>query len=271
MGVGYNGIDQMVITMPALFLPSSVIFSPPAISALVDVPKPHLRSFRGLRVIWAFRSSDHRLIGEPLAGDVINEAVEPIKSMSLHIALVESESELAHVAVKMLFADRVERAVDSAFEEGPNRLNAVGRHAIADVLAERVIDGFVLIVEMPQPVVAAALVSVDGRPRLDAIEDLEFERRLRDVRHCRRLGATAAFAHSKQGSLARATVAARLSLVSVLVGLLAADETLIDFDDAAELGQIPRQEALSEHLGGDAEGRKKDVDTRDEPAQDDFI
>jgi hypothetical protein len=46
---------------------------------------------------------------------------------------IEPESELVDVAIKVLFADMVEGAVDARPSARPNRLDAVGRDAIADV------------------------------------------------------------------------------------------------------------------------------------------
>jgi hypothetical protein len=42
--------------------------------------------------------------------------------VSLRIALIEPESELVNAPAKVLVADMVERAVDAAFQHGPNRL-----------------------------------------------------------------------------------------------------------------------------------------------------
>lgn len=71
------------------------------------MPKPYRQSFRAPLAAWAYYSSDQRLVGEPLTRDAINEAIEPLQGMPLHIALIEPESELVNVAGKVLLADMV--------------------------------------------------------------------------------------------------------------------------------------------------------------------
>ena len=69
--------------------------------------------------------------------------------MPRYIALVERESELIDVPAEVLLADVVESAVDAALQHRPNRFDAIGRNAVADVRACLVVDRFLLVVEIP--------------------------------------------------------------------------------------------------------------------------
>jgi hypothetical protein len=50
---------------------------------------------------------DKRLVGEPLSGCSVNEAVEPRERVVLHIAFVQAKGELVNIAVQMLWAGMV--------------------------------------------------------------------------------------------------------------------------------------------------------------------
>lgn len=82
-------------------------------------------------------------IGKPLALDVHQHG-----SGALHVidaegdAVIPTEVEFCSIALQVLFADAVERAVEAAFEDSEGRLHGVGRHVTARVLLERVIHDF---------------------------------------------------------------------------------------------------------------------------------
>jgi len=151
-------------------LPSSAS-SLPWTWALACTPARYLQLPLAPSIALALRSSDQRLVSEPLSGDAFNEAVEPVECMTGHIALVEPESELSHVTVEVLLADVVECTVDATLQDGPNGFDTVGRNTIADVLASRVIDSRVPIVEVDQPVVDTVLIGVDRRSSFNTVED----------------------------------------------------------------------------------------------------
>jgi hypothetical protein len=52
-------------------------------------------------------SFDQILVRQPLSGDAVNEAVQPLGRVTVHITFVEPESELINVAAEVLFADMV--------------------------------------------------------------------------------------------------------------------------------------------------------------------
>jgi hypothetical protein len=55
--------------------------------------------------------------------------------VALHIAIVQAERELIHIAVKMLWAGVVIDAVQAALHNGPNAFDAVRGNIVADILA----------------------------------------------------------------------------------------------------------------------------------------
>ena len=121
---------------PLIFsLSFSSAFLPPWILASDDMPKPYQRSLQGLLVVWGSYSSDQILVGQPPAGRAINEAVETVEGMPLHVARIETERELVNVPAEMLGADMMESSVDAAFQNGPDAFDAIGRNVVADILA----------------------------------------------------------------------------------------------------------------------------------------
>jgi hypothetical protein len=93
---------------------SSSAFSQPWSSALAYRPKPYLSSFRAVRVASVRpHSSNEPFVSQPLSCRAIYEAFEAPQGVPLHIALIEPESELVHVASEVLVADVVEGAVDA--------------------------------------------------------------------------------------------------------------------------------------------------------------
>ena len=67
---------------------------------------------------------------------------------------------LTDIAVYVLLADVVESAVVSPLQCGPKRLDTVGVHLIADILADAVLNSLVL---EGKPAVALVIVGVDRR------------------------------------------------------------------------------------------------------------
>jgi hypothetical protein len=68
--------------------PTSFASSRPSISSLADMTKPCQRSGRGYHAAWHC-SLDQRLVSEPLPGNTIDEAIQPVKGVAAHVAFVE--------------------------------------------------------------------------------------------------------------------------------------------------------------------------------------
>ena len=77
---------------------------------------------------------------------------------------------LGDVALQMLRTDLVESPVMRPFEHGPEGFHAVRVSLPANVLADRVVDGLVVVVPR-QPLVRRRLVRVDGRAGLGVLAD----------------------------------------------------------------------------------------------------
>ena len=105
---------------------------PPSTSAWGDALEPDQRSYPRFPAAWAY-SSNQILVGQPPAGCAVGEAVQPQQSMPSDVAIIEPEGELVNVPTKMLRADVVEGAIDTAFQHCPNAFDAVGCNAVASV------------------------------------------------------------------------------------------------------------------------------------------
>lgn len=77
-------------------------------------------------------------VGEPLALDGINETSQSLKRVALYIPLVEAERKLIDVAKQMLLGGVMVDAVQTAFKDSPDALDAVGRYRPTRVCAEAI-------------------------------------------------------------------------------------------------------------------------------------
>lgn len=102
----------------------SSAFGPPWILASGDMPKPCPRSFRVSPEAWE-HSSDQILVSEPPPRDAIDEDIQAIEGVALHVAFIEAKRELVNVTVQVLVACVVVDAVQAALQDGPNALNPV--------------------------------------------------------------------------------------------------------------------------------------------------
>src|ERR1039458_1125018 len=111
----------------------------PWFSSSGDRPAPSLRS---LPVRGAL-SCDQPRISQPLARHPGDHAVEALKTVALHVALIQPERKFVQVARQMLGADFVIDAVDASFQDSPNAFDAVSSGLAACVFASRMVHGFV--------------------------------------------------------------------------------------------------------------------------------
>jgi hypothetical protein len=104
-------------------------------------------------------SSDQPFVGQSLPCRAVNEAIETLQGVPLHIALIEPESELIDVPAKVLRADMVEGAVNTALQDSPDAFDAVGRRSDPSGTT------------CPRPQDAAYLARDGGRDRKPALVD----------------------------------------------------------------------------------------------------
>jgi len=160
--------------------------------------------------------------------------------MPRHVAFVQSKSKFVNVAIKMLFAGVVIDTDQAALKDREHGLDAVRGHAVADVFAVAVVDRVVVEKQTANASVGKMFVGVQRRADLDVLQDGVGDRTGVGSLNLDGFGATAfaAFLHAENGSLADRTAPKVLLFVFVFVRLDAANVSLVDLDDALQLGQI---------------------------------
>ena len=141
-----------------------------------------------------------------------------------------ARGELNDIAAKVLAAHVVAGAVIAPLEHRPEGFDPVGVGHAVHILADTVLDGLMLERHPPIP---AVIVCVDCRPLGSVIADKLLKRPgVRPAYHggIHAVGLAVLGAHNDR--LADTTPAGAELLVSVLVLLLAADASLIDFNRA---------------------------------------
>jgi len=198
--------------------------------------KQDQQSCRGFPEAWGLYSSDQILIGQPLAGRAVNEAVNALRGMPLDVAFIETEGELIDVAMRMLRADMVERAVNATLENSEEAFDAVRRDVIANELGGPVI--YRLVGKSGKAAVGRELIGMDSRAGFDMLADFIMDHVAigRLDWHCDR--AATALAHSENSRLADCATPGVQLLVSVLIGFLSADIGLVDLDDTSQLFEL---------------------------------
>ena len=201
-------------------------------SASGDRPRLDPQSRRAAQ--GALSSCDQLRIGESATGRRRNHAVQPFKRPALHVPIVQAEREFIDVAAQMLGAGVVIDAMQAAFQDCPDALDAVRSHASAAVLASAVVDGFVVEEQADKAAVRLGFVGVQGRTGFDVGMDGRVDVRGVGGFDGLRNRATAALAHSHDGDLANRAPAHVELLRLVLIRFLPADVGFVNLDDAVE-------------------------------------
>jgi hypothetical protein len=137
-------VVQLIVSSIPQLLPHVVCVSfLVSISALVDRQGPH-RQWRQVLLVFFDYSLDQCLVGQPLASHAVNETVKPRQGMILYVAFVQPEGKFVNIAAKMLFARVVVDAINAAFHDRENTLNAVRGHLVTDIFALAVINRIVI-------------------------------------------------------------------------------------------------------------------------------
>lgn len=251
-GVITKGTIYMTSSNPRPHRASSFapVSSRPSSSASVDRPGRHRLSGRARLAPVAF-SCGQLLVGDAAANDSIHERIQPVQGVPGHIAGVQPERELVHVAVEVLAAGVVVDAVKAALQDGPDALDAVGMGRAPDVLLGRVVDRLVTEEKAVQVGVSGVLVGVEVRPDFHGRMDNALEGVGRAVGDGEGERPAATLAQPDDSDLAYATPASMEPLVLVLVGFLATDKALVHFHVPAEFAaarQWIRAACLTEPL-----------------------
>jgi len=82
-------------------------------------------------------------IGQPLADYGQHKAVQPLQGVTAHVADVQAERELVHIAMQVLLGNLMINAIHAALEHSPDGFNAVRADAVLAVLPSGVVDAIV--------------------------------------------------------------------------------------------------------------------------------
>ena len=138
----------------------------------------------------------------------------------------------------MLRAGVVVNPMQAALHDRPHALDGVRVNAVADVFARAVVDTLMGVEQPVEPEVSAMLVRVERGARLDVAVNGAVKRVGGRVRDDPGLRPTALLAHPQHGSLADRAAPSVELLALVLVGFLAANIHLVDFDEPAQDGRV---------------------------------
>jgi len=251
-------VAQLIVSSISRVSPrGACVSSPVSTSVLADKPELH-RQWR--LVLLVSYSLDQRLIGQPLASHAVHETVKPRQGMVLHVALIQPERKFINVATKMLFARVMVNAVNAAFHDRENTLNAIRGHVVADVFTSAVIDGCVLERFVSDLTVDKRLVCVEHGADFDILDDCLPDSFLIHIgdRHSDR--PAAALAHAKNRRLADRAATGLELLRLVLIGFLAADESFVNFDDTGKLLEIATAASFPEPVQNEPSRLLRDPD-----------
>src|ERR1039458_2119428 len=167
-------------------------------------------------------------VSDASANRLVSESTNPSHCVNLAIAFIQSESEFINVALQMLQAEVVVRAIVTALEDSPHALDTVGvRHAINGFLGA--------VVDSAMPIAAHSIVGgmFIGAERR-ALEDIELHHSLNgfsaSVRYDSSLHIAAPLAQTEHGSFAYSSATGPQFVGNEFVLFLAADIGLIGFN-----------------------------------------
>src|SRR5208282_4646089 len=166
-----------------------------------------------------------------------------------------AECELIHVTMQVLLGNLMIEAVHSALEHRPDAFNAVRAHSVFGVDSSRVIDGLMAEEKPVKTDISGCFIRKDRGTYFDVGVDSRLQRghvgSLNRHRYC----TSAALPESYDSRFAYRSTSGPEFLVLMLVALLAADEALVYFDDAAQLVQvIARAASLAQTLQHEPSG-----------------
>lgn len=211
----------------------SRVSSRASISALADARAPYPQSCgaRAESLVW---SRDQLLVRDTSARSRLDETIKPRKRAALHVAVVQSESELVNVAGKMFRAGVMIDANESAFQHGPHRFNAVGADTVPHVLTCAMVYRLMLEACFVNASVSAVIVCVEGRAGCDVF--LYLFPQAGNVCSSNGIGyrSAVALAHPDHRNLAKHPAPTAQFLVGVFVLFLPANVGFVYFDDAGK-------------------------------------
>src|SRR5207245_10134012 len=146
------------------------------------------RCFRLARL--RLRSTDERLVGEPLSGELRKQLLET--SGVVGLARVEPEDLLVEIPEQVKRLDIDLGAVQAALQQPPEVLDSVGVNFSPHVLLEEVIHGLVIVLLL-QAAIARVRVGGKLRARRNVLADMPPQPLAGHVRHNGRADSSATF------------------------------------------------------------------------------
>ena len=180
-------------------------------------------------------SLDEPRIGQTLAVNRLNEAIEPVQRVPFHVAIVQAKSEFVNVAMQMFRAGVMVDAVHPALHNRPNTLNRVRVHIASAVLPGAVVHGVVTEKETTYSSVAGRFIGHKLSADFDVIQYRTLQALFIGVRDGISDGPTAALPESDNGSLAHRTATGAEFLGLMFIGLFATEKGFVSFDDTLQL------------------------------------
>src|ERR1035438_5012934 len=203
-------------------LPTKTLAETPEGNVVCATDRDSSRCFRSERrlhlgKLGIFASCGQPRIGQPLAADSVDERIQPLKRMALHVPFVQAERELVNIAGKVLRADFVINAIDPAFQECPHAFDAVGTGRPTGVLTSGMVHGLMAEEQSVKVIKHNGIVGVELRTKFHIVMNLAVDSGQTALGD--RLGecASAPFAHPENGSFAHRPTSGVELLVLMLV------------------------------------------------------
>ena len=183
-------------------------------------------------------SLDQPRVGQTLAVNSFDEAIEPVQRVPFHVAIVQAEGEFVNVAVKVLRAGVMVNAVHPTLHHCPNALNGIRIHIASAVLPCAVIHGIVAEKESANSSVASRFIGHQLGADFDILKHRPVQALFVGVFDGISNRATATLTESYDGSLAYRSATSTKFLGLMFVGFFPAEKGFIGFDYSLQFGEF---------------------------------
>jgi hypothetical protein len=178
-------------------------------------------------------------VSQTLAIHRVNERIQPVKRVPFHVAIIQAEGELIHVAVQVLGAGVMIDALHPTFHDCPNGLDTVRVNTAPAVLTSGVSHGVMVEEEATNTGIAGSLIGHELGAYFDVLHNSALQGFLVCVGNRVSDYSAATLTKPYNRRLADRTTASIQLFMFVLVGFLPAKESLINFDNALKFGEFP--------------------------------
>jgi len=249
---------MVVFLVLPTFSPFSCASSLASILASVDMREPHLQWHLALLVVVWARSLCEPFIGKPLAGNAVDKTIESRQGVVFDVALIQPEGKFIDVASKMFVACMVINAVNAALHNRENAFNAVRGHAIADIFASTVIDGFMS--KTVDIAIGACFIGVDNRTGLYMLMNCGLDCVSIGASNRHGDGAATTLPHAENRAFPDRPTPSPQLLVFVFIRFFATNKGFVDFDDALKLSEVFAAASFSQSVQDEPSRLLRDAD-----------